>query len=103
MGPPSAPTLLSPSNGATNVSTSPALSWNAATGATSYDVYLGTSNPPGLYSTNVTDTSLNVGPLTANTTYYWKVTAKNSVGSADSTLSSFTVAAILPAPILLTP
>ena len=39
---PAAPTLSSPSNGATGVATSPTLSWNASSGATSYRVLVST-------------------------------------------------------------
>jgi hypothetical protein len=67
------------------------LTWSTAAGANSYDVYLGSSNPPPLYSSDVTGTSLNVGPLTAGATYYWKVTAKNSSGTTDSAFFNFTV------------
>jgi hypothetical protein len=88
---PSAPTLWSPTNGATTLAASQNLTWSAAAGATTYDVYFGTTNPPPLYSSNLTVTTLAVGPLTASTTYYWKVTAKNSAGSADSAVFSFTV------------
>jgi hypothetical protein len=35
-------------NGATGVSLTPVLNWNAATGAGSYDMYIGTSASPGL-------------------------------------------------------
>ena len=36
------PALVSPANNATSVPTAPVLSWSAATGAVSYDVYFGT-------------------------------------------------------------
>ena len=42
--PADAATLASPGNTATAVSTTPTLTWNIATFATSYDVYLGTSS-----------------------------------------------------------
>ncbi len=41
-----APALVSPANGATAVPVSTSVTWNPSLGATSYDVYLGTSNPP---------------------------------------------------------
>jgi M6 family metalloprotease-like protein len=40
--PPAAPGLVSPANGATNVSTSPTLTWNASSGATSYRLQVST-------------------------------------------------------------
>jgi len=48
----------SPLNGATNVSILPTLTWPASTGATSYDVYFGTSlNPPLVTNVSVTSYS----------------------------------------------
>jgi serine protease len=89
---PGTTTLSSPASGATGVATSPTLSWNAVSGATSYDVYLSTSSSPA-FLRNVTTTSTTAGPLTAGTVYYWKVVAKNSCGSgAASATRSFTTA-----------
>jgi len=89
---PGTTTLSAPAAGATGVSTSPALSWGAVTGATSYDVYLSTASSPALLR-NVTTTSTTAGPLTAGTVYYWKVVAKNSCGSGTaSAIRSFTTA-----------
>ena len=76
-------TLTSPANGATSQSRTPTLSWSASSGATAYDLYLGTSNPPGLYQQNLSGTSYGVTTaLNGGTTYYWNVVAKNSAGSA---------------------
>ena len=41
---PAAPTLSSPTNGATGVSTSPTLTWNTSSGATSYRLQVSTSS-----------------------------------------------------------
>jgi hypothetical protein len=88
---PGTPSLSSPANGATGVSTSPTLSWSAVSGATSYDVYLGTGTP-ALY-TNTTSTSVAASGLTAGTAYSWRVVAKNSCGSGPtSTTNTFTTA-----------
>jgi len=38
--------VLTPADGAANVVTDPILTWTAVSGATSYDVYFGTANPP---------------------------------------------------------
>src|SRR2546421_120541 len=43
---PGAFSLTSPANGATGIGTSPTLTWNASSGAGSYIVHIGTSNPP---------------------------------------------------------
>lgn len=78
---PSCSSITAPSNGGTNISVSQQLSWAAASGATSYDVYFGTSaNPP--LAGNVTTTTYNPGTLSFNTLYYWKVVPKNAGGSA---------------------
>jgi Domain of unknown function (DUF4091) len=86
---PSAPANPAPTTGSTNVSTTPPLSWSASTNATSYDVYLGTSSSPSLV-TNTTGTTYQSAALANSTTYYWKVTAKNSSGSTSSSVWSFT-------------
>ena len=86
---PAAPTLSSPSNGATGVSPTPTLRWNASAGATSYDLHFGTSSTPP-FLINTTETSYSVSTLTVGTTYYWQVVARNSVGTANSPIWSFT-------------
>src|SRR5581483_4916831 len=97
---PAAATLGSPSNGATGVATSTSLSWSAASGATSYDVYFGTASSPAFYQ-NTTATSLAVSALANNTVYYWRVVAKNACGSAaSSATSSFTTVASGPVTLI---
>jgi hypothetical protein len=79
--PPSCATIVSPADGITNAASGNQLTWNAASGATSYDVYFGTSATPALVG-NVTVTNYNPGCLEPNTTYYWKVVPKNANGDA---------------------
>jgi hypothetical protein len=90
---PAAPVLISPANAATNVSVLPTLTWTAASGATSYDVFFGTSPTPPLVG-NTTGISFSpatlASPLTVNTTYFWQVVAKNNAGSTPSSVFSFT-------------
>jgi hypothetical protein len=88
---PAAPVLLSPANGATGVPAAQALAWNAAANATSYDVYLGTSTSPPLVATVSGTTYQPAAALTAGATYYWRVVARNSTGSATSATYSFTI------------
>lgn len=89
---PGTTSLSSPASGATGVSTSPTLSWAAASGATSYDVYLGTGSSPAFVG-NRTTTSYAASGLAANTKYYWRVVAKNACGAGTSSATwSFTTA-----------
>lgn len=80
-------TGISPANNATGVCYAgtgavSALSWTAVSGATSYDVYFGTTTTPSLVSSAQTGTTYSTSTLSANTQYYWKVVAKNSCGDA---------------------
>jgi hypothetical protein len=92
---PNVPTLLSPSNGATNVVRSPSatLKWKASSGAQSYELQVSTSNSFPAGSIDVTGiTSLSSQVLNLNaTTYYWRVRATNGMGTSGwSSIWSFT-------------
>ncbi|MGD1047014.1 MAG: T9SS type A sorting domain-containing protein [Bacteroidota bacterium] len=91
---PAAPTLISPSNGATGISINPTLSWNASSGTFSYRLQISTSSsfsPLLLDSSGITGTSYSVSGLAQKTTYYWRVSATNAGGtSLYSNTSSFT-------------
>ncbi|MDZ4181738.1 MAG: hypothetical protein U1B83_02585 [Candidatus Cloacimonadaceae bacterium] len=64
------------------------LRWQNSGGYPSnYDVYFGTTDSPPFVA-NVTTTSYTPA-LAANTTYYWKVVARNSFGNAAATVQSF--------------
>ena len=58
------------------------ISWDAVSGATSYDVYFGAGSLPGAVTSNVATNSYSMGTLSASTTYYWQVVPKNSCGDA---------------------
>jgi hypothetical protein len=78
---PSVPTGLKATAGDGQV----ALSWNAASGATSYNIYRSlTAGGEGrtAYKTGVTTTSFTDTGLTNGTTYYYTVTAVNSAGES---------------------
>ena len=98
VAPPPPPVLATPANGATGVATNPTLTWNASTGAISYRLQVSTDPAFGttvVDQTNIPSTSSAVSALTANTTYYWHVSATNGGGtSAYSTAWNFTTAAI---------
>ncbi|MDO8469617.1 MAG: chitobiase/beta-hexosaminidase C-terminal domain-containing protein [bacterium] len=72
------------------------LSWTAVSGATSYDIYRATSST-GLFprigdeptvSSGATTTYANTG-LTANTAYYYKITALNASGESSSSAAIY--------------
>ena len=90
--PPGAATSPSPANAATGVATSAQLAWTAGAGATSHDVYFGTSNPPA-FRVNQTGTAHNPGALAASTTYFWRIDERNAAGVTTGAVWSFTTAA----------
>jgi chitinase len=101
--PPNVPgcaTNTAPANGTMLTTTSVTLSWTSVSGATGYDVYLGTtSSPSTIIASNVTATSYSYSvPVTAtSTTYYWYVQPKNATGGATgcaTTVTSFTYTVI---------
>jgi hypothetical protein len=83
--PPAAPVYAGPANGATGVSTAPALTWQGGSWAHLYDVYLGTDpnnlrllardariGSPGANQVEV----FRPAALAASTTYYWRVVSR---------------------------
>ena len=83
----------SPVPGATNVSTSPTLSWTAGSDATSHKVYFGTATNPSTLVYNGTSTSYTPTTLANGTTYYWRVDEVNAVGTTTGPTWSFSTAA----------
>ncbi|MBI3111896.1 MAG: T9SS type A sorting domain-containing protein, partial [Ignavibacteriales bacterium] len=97
---PTAPTLVTPANGATNQSTTVTLSWIAPTGATSYRLQVATGSSfasPVFDDSTITTTSRQVSSLANNTLYYWRVRAKNTSGSGNYS-SSFTFTTVATTP-----
>ena len=86
---PPPPVLTLPTNGASGVSRTSTLSWNASAGATSYEVYFGTSSPPPFLA-NTTATTYSPGALAGGATHYWDIAAGNASGTAASATWSFT-------------
>ncbi|GAB4141443.1 MAG: hypothetical protein Fur0024_3620 [Patescibacteria group bacterium] len=90
------PTLISPTNGQTNVGTLPEFSWSSNNGLwTSYTLFIATDPAfkTGLkvYSITapVTKYKLTSYPLTAGKTYYWKVLINGSYVPKYSQVQSF--------------
>lgn len=81
---PFAPEIVAPSLGSTVSTATTTLKWTASdvdNDALTYDVYVGTVNPPtNVVSTNQTGTSYVQDPVSASTTYYWKIVAKDGKG-----------------------
>lgn len=109
---PATPVLVAPANHAAGVSANPTLSWNAATGATSYRVQVSSSSTfatLAVDSPGLTGTSLVVTGLTAGTAYFWRVSAANSAGASafsapfDFTVASAVVVTAPAAPVLVSP
>ncbi len=87
--PPAAPTLKSPASASTVSSLTPRLEWNASSGAVSYGVQVSTSSSFTtllVNETGLTNLYYDIAPgiLKWNTTYYWRVNARNSFGSTSS-------------------
>ncbi|MBU2483415.1 MAG: hypothetical protein KJ760_20205, partial [Proteobacteria bacterium] len=97
---PESPTLSSPSNGATNISLPPTLSWNSSSGATSYTLQVAKddqfTSSSLVYDQNVGNkTTQQVTGLSNSTPYYWRVNAENSNGiSGWSAVWNFTTVSL---------
>lgn len=84
--PGSCPTLNNPANNSVQ-SLTPTLSWGSVTNAASYDIYVGTTNPPTTISGTVNGTYSNAYTIPTALSagdYYWYVVARNNVGAPTS-------------------
>lgn len=83
---PKVPNSPTPASGSNNQPLALTLGWKAE-GAEEFDVYFDTQNPPTkLVAANLSRTNFSVVGLSYNTTYFWKVVAKN--GGSVTTQSS---------------
>jgi hypothetical protein len=88
--PPGQASNPNPPDEATDVNVIADLSWSAGLGATSYDVYFGTSSP-GTFQGNQTHTIFDPGIMAGYTTYYWRIDSVNDKGiKTIGTVWSFT-------------
>ena len=81
--PPAQPTLATPGDGTTDVSTSPTVSWQALDHAASYALQVDTDNgfaSPLVDENGITATTYDLSGLNGSTTYYWQVCATNVAG-----------------------
>jgi hypothetical protein len=88
---PAAPTNPSPGDKALDISTATDLDWDDSDGATSYDVYFGTTYPPEKVGT-VSNSAYDPGLLNKDSIYYWRIVAKNDCGDTTGDLWQFTTA-----------
>jgi len=105
--PPPRPSLSSPESGTQNVALDPTLSWKQVTEAESYSVQVATQAD---FATTVidvesiTDTSYQVTDLSAETQYFWRVSAENVGGiSSWSDVWTFTTIVAPESPNLMSP
>ncbi|MBN2829961.1 MAG: PPC domain-containing protein, partial [Candidatus Cloacimonetes bacterium] len=90
---PGSPTNISPANMALNIPINgTVLSWNWGANTETYDFYFGAGalpTTPLIADQAVTPAgqSYNPGVLTLNTTYYWRIVAKNSVSIYEATVN----------------
>lgn len=78
-----------PPDGAAPVNITADLGWKAGRGATSHDVYFGTSNPPP-FIRNQPYTIYDPGTMDYITMYYWRIDEVNKWGTTMGPVWSFT-------------
>ena len=80
--PPAIPSSPQPANNANSVALTPNLFWTSTDElpGLKFDVYFGTTNPPPLVASNHTQNSYTPGLLTATTSYFWKIVARDAQG-----------------------
>lgn len=83
---PAVPTLFAPENGAINLSLRPTLSWNASARAVAYRLQVAVGAPDStrliVDEVDLAETSVQIGPLQPKTKYFWRVSARNAIGSS---------------------
>ncbi|MFH0815725.1 MAG: Ig-like domain-containing protein [Methanobacteriota archaeon] len=93
--PPNAPSNPSPADGTVNVATTSALSWTCSDpdgDPLTYDVYLGTTNPPTVLVANDIAATTTSPALAASTLYYWYVIANDGSATTNGPVWAFATA-----------
>jgi glutaredoxin len=92
--PPNKPSSPNPSNGAINIAINKQLGWTCTdpdSDPLNFDVFFGTTNPPPQVSSHQSGKTYNPGAMAYETTYYWKVLARDDQGlTNESSVWSFT-------------
>ncbi|MHC4742356.1 MAG: hypothetical protein ACYS8Z_10610, partial [Planctomycetota bacterium] len=78
-----------PPDESVNIRTTPLLSWEPGSGATSHDVYLGLTNPPE-FKGRQTGTTYQTEPLIYGFKYYWRIDEVNANGTTTGAVWTFT-------------
>jgi hypothetical protein len=79
----------SPANGATAVATGPTLSWDASSGADTYEYCYATTTGCSTFTSTGANTSVNLSGLSNNQVYYWQVRAVNPGGTTPANSGTF--------------
>lgn len=98
---PSCVTNIAPANATVNLDIyplAPSFSWNAVSGATGYQVYLGASAASATSIGTVTDTSATINGLAFSSTYFWYIVPVNNSGNASGCVTNATSFTTEPAP-----
>lgn len=102
VAPPAKATDPSPEDGATKRPVDVTLGWQGGAGAESHDLYFDTANPPvARVATDLAETSYAPpSTLSYGTTYFWRVDAKNSIGTTAGDVWSFSTLPTGSGPVL---
>jgi hypothetical protein len=91
--PPDQASNPNPADGTTNVNINVVLSWTPGYGATSHDVYFGTDNPPP-FIIEQNNTTFVPSLLSPGTTYYWRITERNTFDKTTGPIWRFSTMSI---------
>ncbi len=105
---PGSPSLTTPLNAATGITTSPVLAWNILSNASNYMLQVSTSadfSAPLVSETALTSTSWQLSGLGNLTEYFWRVRGTNAGGDGvwSDTRSFTTIVALPGTPVLTAP